>query len=379
MKQVSIFIHLTYCLGCLGLFTLLTLDTARCAEPSAAEWSGPEVLLESVEKVYSDGKWNGRPVIVSWKERYYLFMRTGARHGSPDGAIRMMRSATNDPRQWITSPYASKNYQATVAAGKSLDPIAPGPAARVIIDTPLNEQEVHVLTTPERMFAYTVIEDSATGGVAGTMLSLSDNGTDWSEPEFIYKPGWSFWKPRSFQGIHYVAADVMTGNRRVDLLSSRDGFHWQTISTIGEGALTEMALAFLNDGTLIAVARQGVIYKAAPPYTEWSSRKCRTAVDGPGLELIGDTLFVSGRAAAANFPADDQIGTRRTALFAINAETLELKWKMNMLTQWGGDLSYPHILALDNHRAVMAWYDGQRWEKDVSKQADIFLAVLRIQ
>ena len=51
---------------------------------------------------------------------------------------------------------------------------------------------------------------------------------------------------------------------------------------------------------------------------------------------------------------------------------------MNLLTQWGGDLSYPHILAVDDHRALITWYDGQRWEKDVSKQADIFLAFLRI-
>ena len=363
----------------LASFTLFSIGTARAAEPSTEEWSGPEVLLESVEKVYSDGKWNGRPALVFWRERFYLFIRTGAGHASTDGAIRLLRSTTNDPRQWETSPYALQNYQATVAAGESLDPIAPGPSATVIIDTPLNEQEVHVLVTPERLFAYTVLEDSETGGVEGTMVSTSDNGTEWSEPEFVYERGWSFWKPRLHDGVYYVAADVMTGDRRVELLSSTDGFQWDRVSTIGRGALTEMALAFLQDGSLLAVARQGMAFKAAPPYEEWTSRKWRTAVDGPGLELVGDTVLVSGRAAAGNFPADDQLGTRRTALFAVNPETLEPKWQMHMLTQWGGDLSYPHILALDDQRAVMVWYDGERFEPDVPKQADIFLAILRIK
>ena len=72
------------------------------------------------------------------------------------------------------------------------------------------------------------------------------------------------------------------------------------------------------------------------------------------------------------------MGTRRTALFTVNPDSLDVNWQMNLLTQWGGDLSYPHILAVDDHRALITWYDGQRWEKDVSKQADIFLAFLRI-
>ena len=348
-------------------------------EPESHPGSRAEVLMERVEKIYSDGKWNGRPSVVLWKGRYYIFFRTGSRHDSPDGAIRMMHTESNIPRQWSTSPYAAKNYRAVVAAGKPLDPIGPGPSATVVIDTARNEQEAHMLATPKRLFAYTVIEDLATGGVEGTMVSYTENGTDWSEPEFVFEPGWSFWKPRTLDGVHYVAADVMTGKRRVDLLSSTDGLEWKKVSTIAEGSLTETAILFLKDDTLLAVARQGWIYKADPPYTTWTSKKWRTAIDGPALELVGDTVLASGRAAAANFPADGQNGTRRTALFVVDPKTLECKWKMNMLTQWGGDLSYPHILALDDHRALMVWYDGQRYEKGVAKQADLILTVLRVQ
>ena len=63
----------------------------------------------------------------------------------------------------------------------------------------------------------------------------------------------------------------------------------------------------------------------------------------------------------------------------VRPQTLEVVWKMNLLTQWGGDLSYPHILALDDRRALIAWYDGQRYEEGVAKQADLLLAILRLQ
>ena len=364
-----------------GLVALAVLTTAGavCGDPPASPESQVEVLIERLEQIYSDGKWNGRPAVVLWRGRYFLFFRTGTDHGSADGAIRMMHTYSNVPRQWSTSPYTPKNYRATVAAGRSLDPIGPGPPPQVVIDTPRNEQEAHVLATPQRLFVYTVIEDPLTGGVEGTMVSHTDDGIAWSQPAAVHHPGWSFWKPRSHQGVHYVAADVMTGRARVDLLRSTDGLAWQTVSTIATGALTETALVFLKDGTLLALARQGWLFKAPPPYTHWTSRKLRTAIDGPSLERVGDTVLASGRAAAANFPSDDQQGTRRTALFVVRPQTLEVVWKMNLLTQWGGDLSYPHILALDDRRALIAWYDGQRYEEGVAKQADLLLAILRLQ
>jgi len=190
----------------LALAALAAVELVRGDELGLPRQSPPvAVLIERLEKVYSDGKWNGRPAIVFWKARYYIFFRTGTNHGSADGSIRMMHTYSNRPRQWSTSPYTPKNYKATVAAGRPLDPIGPGPAATVVIDTPRNEQEAHMLATPERLFAYTVIEDPKTGGVAGTMVAHTDNGSDWTEPEFVYEPGWSFWKPRSQGGRHYVA------------------------------------------------------------------------------------------------------------------------------------------------------------------------------
>jgi len=49
-----------------------------------------------------------------------------------------------------------------------------------------------------------------------------------------------------------------------------------------------------------------------------------------------------------------------------------------MLTLWNGEEAYPHFLALDNRRALMAWYSGHRYEPDVPKQSDLLLATLRV-
>lgn len=343
------------------------LKLLQCAEP--------EVLLERVEKVYADGKWNGRLSVVPFRGRYYVFFRSAVAHDQ-DGAIRVITSIGNSITRWSSSPYAQVNYEATLKAGKSLDPIAHGPAARVLFDTKLDESEMHVLATPKRMFGYIVYLPINSDTVIGTRVTYTDNGQDWSEPVDVYKPGWSFWKPRSFRGVHYVVADVMTGKRRLELLSSHDGLKWTKVSTIAEGKLTETDLVFLDDGTALAVARQGYVYKAAPPYTEWTARKA-PHLSGPAVARVGNTILASGRIATANFP-DGQQGERRTALFAIDPVTLKYTWKMNMVTQWGGDLSYPHILPLGNDRALLAWYDGERYQQGIPKRADIFMAVLRL-
>ena len=52
---------------------------------------------------------------------------------------------------------------------------------------------------------------------------------------------------------------------------------------------------------------------------------------------------------------------------------------MNILTQWGGDESYPHFLMLDDRCALTVWYTGEAYERGVPKQADLLLATLRVQ
>ena len=164
-----------------------------------------------------------------------------------------------------------------------------------MVDTEVDDAEVHVLVTPDRLFAYGVRADATTerGDPIDSVVTVSEDGATWSRPQPMYDPGFSWWKPVSHGGRHYVAADVMEGDRRVDLLGSADGLKWETISTILSGKFTETALLFLPDDRLLAVTRQGRLSVAPPPYRAWTVVEC-DHVGGPAAALIGETVLVSG-------------------------------------------------------------------------------------
>ena len=249
-----------------------------------------------------------------------------------------------------------------------------------MVDTEVDDAEVHVLVTPDRLFAYVVRADATTerGDPIDSVVTVSEDGATWSRPQPMYDPGFSWWKPVSHGGRHYVAADVMEGDRRVDLLGSADGLKWETISTILSGKFTETALLFLPDDRLLAVTRQGRLSVAPPPYRAWTVVEC-DHVGGPAAALIGETVLVSGRSSSEVHP-DDQPGSTRTALYVLDMENQgrPLRWVMNMPSFWGGDVSYPDFQVLDDRRALFTWYDAQGYERGVAKQADLILATLRL-
>ena len=334
---------------------LVTFVKARSSPDEGAKKEGKgqpkrEVLLERVEKIYTDGRWNGRPAIVFWKGHYYIFFHAGVEHSSADGEIRVLKSSGKQPSGWTASD---------------------------VVDGPHNDAEAHVLATDKRLFVYVVVDDHTRDEPLASQVTYTDDGIHWSKPKDVYRPEFSFWKPVTHEGVHYVASDVMHGDRRVELLQSRDGLQWEKVSTIIKGRYTETSLAFLPDDRLLAVIRQGRIAVSRPPYAEWTYHD-GTSLGGPALGLAEDVVLVSGRVGTERYP-DDQPGDSRTGLFLLDPETMRLRWQMNMLTQWGADLSYPHFFPLGDNRLLMAWYDGEPYEKGVPKQADIFLATLRVR
>ena len=248
-----------------------------------------EVLLERVEKIYSDGRWNGRPEIVFWNGRYYILFRNGSGHLHGDSKIIMLTSKPNEPRGWT--------------------------AADIFIPQEEDATEAHVLVTSDRLMVYYVMKARGTPQGEGhrTLVSHTADGLHWSEPEDVYEPDFSFWKLVSHAGMHYVAADIMVGNPRVELLRSQDGVNWHKVSTIIKGSYTEAALLILKDNSLVAFIRQGRLMLSRPPYLQWKEFE-GLELHGPGAVLVGDVVLVSGRTFRKCFP-DDQPGTARTGLF----------------------------------------------------------------
>ena len=225
--------------------------------------------------------------------------------------------------------------------------------------------------------------------VTTTFMTYSEDGAEWVKPIPFYKHGYSFSTPVTHQAIHYVAAD----KGHVELLRSTNGLDWTCISTIVENG-TETALVFLKDDILLAVTRQAVLSKAKPPYTEWENYGCEPVrLGGPDAVLVGDTVLVAGRHRA------------QTHLLKLHPDTMTLDSVMDMPVHnikafacgsvsetladteiastekhvWPhGDKAYPEFLVLDDHRVLMAYYDGQAFEAGVPMQADIRLAPFTI-
>ena len=62
------------------------------------------ICLESVETLYADGRWNGRPSIVLWRGEYYIAFRSSLSHGTIDnemGKVLMLKST--DLKDWRVS------------------------------------------------------------------------------------------------------------------------------------------------------------------------------------------------------------------------------------------------------------------------------------
>ena len=123
-----------------------------------------EILLERVEKIYSDGRWNGRAEIAFWKDHYYMPFRSGSEHESSDGKIMMLRSVSREPRGWTLHN---------------------------MIDTPGDDDEVHILTDSHRMVAYIPHEEenSSIGVASSTLVTQSEDGITWTDPLPAYEGG----------------------------------------------------------------------------------------------------------------------------------------------------------------------------------------------
>ena len=120
-----------------------------------------EVLLERVEKTYSDGRWNGRPEIVFWNGRYCILFRNGSGHLHGDSKIIMLTSKPNEPRGWT--------------------------AADILIPPEEDATEAHVLVTSDRLMVYYVMKARSTPQGEGhrTLVSQTADGLHWSEPEDV--------------------------------------------------------------------------------------------------------------------------------------------------------------------------------------------------
>jgi hypothetical protein len=156
----------------------------------------------------------------------------------------------------------------------------------------------------DQLFLYALTNQGFYAIPSGTVLATSEDGVRWSAFEPVGPEGWLFWRPKRAPepaergGALWYASAYWKDHGESILLRSRDGRHWERVSTIHRGeANDETEIEFLPgaDGRpsprLVATARLEVTPDALagnarastllafsdPPYAEWSeARKLRT-------------------------------------------------------------------------------------------------------
>jgi len=321
-----------------------------------------------VRKVFDDGRHNAFTDLVRWRGEYYLAFRNATDHISRDGRILLLRSS--DGREW--------EQVAT-------------------LETEEDDRDPKFLATPERLFLYSPGWLPGEGHEPefhrGTKVATTGDGRSWTDLQPCTEPNVTFWRPRTFEGVHYVAAYTSTGRGdmagwRSRLLRSEDGLSWEEVSTIylGQGA-NETCLSFAPDGTLTALVRREeepripAICRAHPPWgvpkrpkgrlgcpdREWECTSANRFLQGPMLERIGERLLVAGRCREG--------GEMRTGLFWLDGANLEL---IELLPS-GGDTSYAAMAPAGEGHWLLSYYSSHEYTTGSRGPAAIYLAELALE
>lgn len=279
-----------------------------------------------LKQVYSDGRHNAFTDLVKWQGRYFLTFRNGEAHKSMDGRILILSS--KDLEGW--------NLEAEIStSGDDRDP--------------------KFLVTPEQLFLFFPSATSRTPRQGGTLVSSSADGRKWSQPRQCFLDNFTFWRPKEFEGLYYVAAYYHTGpaleERRVELLKSKDALRWESLSTIHRDGSSETALLFFPDGGLLATVRRkekpAALAKSKPPFKAWEISDLNAPLHGPAIIEMGGRICAAGRKHLKE-------GGAQTALYVLEDEQL----KEILTLPSGGDTSYPGLLPMGEDKLVMSYYSS---------------------
>lgn len=284
-------------------------------------WAEPRLI--SVQRVGDAAPHNAFTDLVRWRDAWWCVFREGNGHVSPDGAIRVLRSA--DGTNWTSA------VRLTSPQGDLRDP--------------------HAVVAPDgRLMLYGAVALPQPGPVRHrSLVWFSADGAKWTPERTVVDPDVWLWRV-AWNGNEALGVGYDTqGERFVRLYRTRDGKDFETVveTLFSEPNPNETGLTFLPDGTALCLLRRdgqpgtGRLGRSRPPYREWTWKDLGVRIGGPQLTRLPD-----GRLVAAVRLYD---GAVRTSLCWLDAENGKLTEFLRLPS--GGDCSY----------AGVVWYRGELW------------------
>ncbi len=317
-------------LGARGLAGGLVLVSAMSL--AAAD----EARLVDVRKIWDEAPHNAFTDLLRHEDQWYCVFREGAGHVSPNGAIRVIRSA--DGPQWqsasrLTSDLGDlRDPKISLAADGRLMLLAA--AARRAPDEPRHQ----------------------------SLVWFSDDGSTWSEPVLVGDVNVWLWRVSWHNGVAYGVGYDTSAEKFTRLYRSSDGVQFEGLvdRLFDRGYSNESSILFLPDGTALCLLRRdgkensAQLGTAQAPYSQWEWKDLGRAIGGPHMLQLPD-----GRIVAAGRLYDGKV---RTALSWLNAA--EGKLEEFLALPSGGDTSYPGLVFHDGLLWV-SYYDSREGKTSI--------------
>jgi hypothetical protein len=283
-----------------------------------------------VQRIWDFAPHNAFTDLVRFKDHFYCVFREGEGHVSPDGALRVLASASGE--QW--------HSVALIQASEA------------------DLRDAKICVTPDQqLMLYGAAALHPPANVQHqTRVWFSDDGHHWSDSIDIGDPDVWIWRITWHQGVAYGIGYSTGTDCFLRLYRSEDGIHFTThVDRLYDtGYANETSIVFMEDGTALCLLRRDdenpVLHTAqlgqsAPPYTEWIWKDLGIRFGGPHMVHLPDgRLIAAGR--QYQYGGTDQ---RRTVLCLLDPEAVTLE-EMVCLPS-GGDTSYPGLV----------WHDDQLW------------------
>ncbi|MCW5559628.1 MAG: exo-alpha-sialidase, partial [Verrucomicrobiae bacterium] len=205
---------------------LLAPGASRAAEAKA----GAELL--SVQRLWDAAPHNAFTDLIRWRDRWWCVFREGARHVSPDGALRVIVSS--DGSNWVS-------------AARITSPKADLRDAKICV-TPAGEL---MLSGAGALHPPAAVKHES-------YAWFSPDGTNWSAPVVIGDPNQWLWRTTWHHGAAWSIGYDTDGEKFTRLYRSADGRRFETVipRLNDEQYPNEHSLVFLPDDTALCLLRR---------------------------------------------------------------------------------------------------------------------------
>lgn len=305
------------------------------------------MLLPSLSAgiLFADGNHNAFPSLCRFRNRLYLAFRSGTRHLTFDGAIRLLVSE-DEGTHW-------REQKLFRASGDLRDPRLAEIAGELHLFSGMRTPH------PERKWQVT------------TRHWISADGLHFREAELAgLHPGTFLWSIVSRNNLHVGAGylhDLRSNRQLATLYRSSDGCSWEFWRDLPVPG-NETALDFGEDGTLYGIIRNEEPPAFLPTFFSLSPagsaeyHRMKLPLQGVMLRRIGEHLLVAARRW-------DPPGRQNLRCELFGCDRNGGLYPLAALPS-GGDCSYATCVKRNDGRMLLVYYSAHRYPEQATGSRD---------